>query len=813
MHSIWQDVRHGLRVLRGSPGFAAVAVVTLALGIAATTTVFSWIDLTVANLTPGASRSQDLVHLETLDPSGAAVRGSYLNFRDYRDTLKLVAGVVATDECVFSLGTADQQHAQPVWGELVSGNFFTVLQVKPALGRVFSAEEYSEKPGANPVAVIGYSLWQSQFHSDAGVVGKLIRVNRHDLTVIGVAAPEFRGSSHAQSRDLWVPLSMGEELGVLDNLTFRARAYRNFWMIARLRPDVSIERARAEVAAVAQHLSSLDPGRLTGFSATLSRYTSEQMTVIRLLRILMAVAVLVLLIVCVNVANLLLARSIARQREFGVRLALGAGRARIVQQVIIETLLLAAAGSVVGLTLALWMAEAAIRLAPNVGVPTAIDVELNGRILMFTILTCVGATLVSCIVPVAHLCRTDVNESLKEGGRPGGSSTRSHRTRSLLVVSEVALATVALVGAGLFLRSFQKASSTYPGFDKSGVLLARFYVQSAGYSVPELQEFCLRLRERLASAPGVVDVSYADYVPLWAGDGPYTNIAVEGYGPQPGEDLNIRRTVVSPGYFHLLRIPLLEGRDFTDRDNTGAPPAMVVNQAFARRYFGDGNPIGRRVKAWGTWFRVVGLVRDSKYFSPTESPLPYFYTPFRQAYGKDSELAFFVRVNGDAGDATAMFRREVASVDSAATFYAMPLAVFTDVSLYAQKFAASLLAALGLISLTLAALGLYSVTAYAVTQRTREMGIRMALGARPGDVVRMVLRQGMILTVSGLAVGIVLALSGSGFVADLLVNVNAADPIIFAGAGLFLGLVSLVASYLPARRASRLTPLVALRCE
>jgi predicted permease len=813
MHSVWQDVRHGLRVLRNSPGFTAVAVLTLALGIAATTTVFSWIDGVALNLIPGASHSRELVALETLDPSGEAVRGSYLNYRDYRDTLKLVAGVAATDECAFSVGAADQQHAQPVWGELVSGNYFAVLGVKPALGRVFSAEEYGERIGANPVAVISHRLWQSQFHGDAGVVGKTIRVNRHELTVIGVAAAEFRGSQRTQIFDLWVPLSMGEELGVLDNLTFRVRAYRNLWIVARLRPDVPIERARAEVAAVARHLSALDPGRLQGFGATLSRYTAEQVTVLKLLRILMAVAVLVLLIVCANVANLLLARSIARQREFGVRLALGARRGRIVQQVMVETLLLATAGSLVGLTMVLWLAEAPLRLIPSVGVPTVVDVGLNGRILMFTVLACVGATLASCLVPVWHLFRTDMNESLKEGGRAGSSGARSHRMRSLLVVTEVALATVALIGAGLFLRSFQKASSTYPGFDKTNVLLARFYVQSGGYTVPELQQFCMRLRERLASAPGVAEVSYADYVPLWAGDGPYTSIAVEGYGPQPGEDLNIRRTVVSPGYFRLLRIPLLEGRDFTDRDDAGTLPAIVVNQTFARRFFGGGNPIGRRVNAWGTWFTVVGLVKDSKYFSPTESPRPYFYASFRQRYGKDSELAFFVRTDGDAAEAASTLRREVAAVDPGATFYAMPLSVFTDVSLFTQKFAASLLAALGLLSLALAAVGLYSVMAYAVSQRTQEVGIRMALGARPGDVIRMVVRQGMTLTVSGVAVGIVVALSASGLVADLLVNVNAADPTIFVGAAIFLGLVALVASYLPARRASSLTPLVALRCE
>jgi predicted permease len=812
MHSLWQDVRHGLRVLRSSPGFTVVAVLTLALGIAATTTVFSWIDAVVLNLIPGTSRSQDLVVFETLDPSGEAVRGSYVNYRDFRDSLKLVAGVAATDDCPFSVG-ADKQHAQPVWGELVSGNYFAVLGVKPALGRVFAPEEYAEKPGANPVVVISQRIWESQFHGDAGVVGKTIRVNRHELTVIGVTAAEFRGSSRGQTFDLWVPLAMGEELGVVDRYTFQMRAYRNLWLFARLRPDVSIERANTEVAAVAKRLSAMDPGHLHGFSARLSRYTAQQLSVIKLLRILMAVAIVVLLIVCVNVANLLLARSIARQKEFGVRLALGARRMRIVQQVLVETLLLSAAGSVVGLTLALWMAEAALQMAPRVGVPSGVDVEMNGHILIFTMLACAGATLASCVVPLWHLFGTDVNAWLKEGGRGGAQGRRSQSTRGLLVVAEVALATMALVGAGLFLRSFQKASATYPGFDKDNVLAARFYVQSGGYTVPELQRFCQRLRDRLATAGGVADVSYADYVPLWAGDGPYTTVAVEGYGPQPGEDLNIRRTVVSPGYFQSLRIPLLAGRDFTERDDTSTLPVLIVNQTFARRFFGGGNALGRRVNAWGTWFTVVGLVRDSKYFSPTETARPYFYASFRQRYGKDSQLAFFVRSNGDTAAAAATLRHEVAGVDAGATFYAMPLSVFTDVSLFQQKFAASLLGALGLLSLALAAVGLYSVMAYAVSQRTQELGIRMALGARPGDVVGMVVRQGMRLTVSGLLLGIAASLAVSGLATDLLVNVSAADPTIFAGAALFLGLVAFVASYLPARRASRLTPLVALRCE
>ena len=813
MRTIWQDLRHGLRVLRNSPGFTAVAVLTLALGIAAATTVFGWIDATVRNDVPGVERAGDLLPLETLDPSGDPVRGSFLNYRDFRDSLKLVAGVAASDDTTFSLGAADQRRAQPVWGELVSGNYFAVLAVKPAARRLFGADELADKPGANPVAVLSYRLWQSHFHGDPAAIGKTIRLNRHDLTVIGVTEPAFRGSSSSRIFDVWVPIGMGEELGILDRYTFTARAWRNLWMIARLRPGVPLDRANAEVASVARHLSALDPAHLTGFGAMLARHTPGQLQVIRLLRILMAVALLLLLIVCANVANLLLARAIARQREFGVRIALGAARRRIVQQVLVETFLLAIAGSALGLLLALWMADAAIRLAPNVGIPTAVDVHLNARILLFTTLTCVAATLVSCLVPLWHVFRTDVNESLKEGGRSGGPGARSHRVRGALVVAEVAFATVALVGAGLFLRSFQQAANTDPGFDKHSVLAARFYIQTSGYTIPEIQQFCLRLRDRLASTPGVAAVSYADYVPLWAGDGPYTRVAVKGYTPQPGEDMNIRRTIVSPGYFASLRIPLIDGRDFTDADTPDAPPVVIVNRTFARHYFAGANPLGREIAAWGQRFTVVGVVKDSRYFTPTESPRPYFYAAFRQRYGKDSELAFFVRTGGSMAGAAAVFRHEAAAVDPAATYLAVPLTTFTDVSLFPQKFAASLLAALGLLSLALAAVGLYSVMAYSVTQRTQEVGIRMALGARPHDVIRLVVRQGLTLTVSGLAIGIAAALSLSRLAADLLVNVSAADPAIFTGAALFLALVGVLASYLPARRASRLTPLDALRWE
>ena len=476
MRNFLQDVRFGLRAFSASPGFATVAVLTLGLGIACTTTVFSWVDGVLLHPYPGAARSEELASLEMITASapngGTSI--SWPDYRDYRDRLKGLSGLAVHRQwCAFTLG--DAQPARLAWGELVSGNYFEVMGVKPVLGRVFTHEEAGDSLGAYPVVVISARLWRNYFRSDPAIAGKTMRFNRHSLTIVGVTPAEFRGTSPVMQYDLWVPVTMGVTLGLLPEATFRERDDRGaLSAIGRLRAGVSMKQARAEAMALAASLAAANPKTNRGVGATILPTWEEHNGVNEYLRapltILLAVSFVVLLIVCANVANLLLARSVGRQREFGIRFALGASRMRVALQVLTETLMLAAAGAGVGLLMLLWMQGSLVGMVPSIGFPITTSYTLNGRILGFTALACLTAALISGVAPALFVFRSNLNEVLKEGSRSDTAGAASRRTRSLLVIGEVALATVALVGAGLFVRSFRNIRAIHPGFDASKVL-------------------------------------------------------------------------------------------------------------------------------------------------------------------------------------------------------------------------------------------------------------------------------------------------------------------------------------------------------
>jgi predicted permease len=813
MRTLLQDLRYGFRMALRSPGFTAIAVATLAIGIAANTTVFSWIDAVLVHPIPGVTNGEGLVSFEGVAPNGDYLTVSWPDYRDYRDHLKLLSGLVVARPVAFSLG--DDERAERVRGELVSGNFFSVLGIRPVLGRFFNAEECGDKQGAYPVAVISERLWRTQFHSDPGIVGSSIRLNRQTLSVIGVAPASFHGSMPGLTLELWAPATMGAQLNAVPDWMLDDRGSYIFFAFARLKPGVSLEQARAETASVAREVAKQDY-KHGNMSATLfpvwKGHFGAQSLLLAPLTILMAVGAVVLLIVCANVANLLLARATGRQKELSMRMALGAGRGRLVRQLLTETLGLATMGAFVAMPLSMWMSQSLGYLLPPTGLPVFLDIGLNGDVLAFIILLCVGACLVSGMAPAWQTANTSLNDVLKETGRSSAGSG-SQRLRSLLVISEVAMALVVIVGAALFARSFQMARQINPGFSPDRVLVSRLYLATAGYSVPARKEFCQRLAERLESKPGIAAVSYADQVPLASG-GSWEDLKIEGYVPGPGESMKLWRNVVSPGYFDLLRIPLLEGREFTEHDDTNTTQVMIVTQTFARRFFGDRTPVGHKVKGWGKWFTIVGVVRDSKYMTPSEAPRPHFYVAFRQVYREDLDIAFLVRTYGDPLQALPAIRQEVKSMDPGVGVYdAMPMTESVEISLFGQKIAAALLAVLGAIALVLAVIGLYGVMAYSVSQRTQEIGIRMALGARSRDVLALTVGQGMRLTFLGLAAGVVAALAVTRVVAGLLVHVSATDPLIFVGASAFLAAVALLASYLPARRATRIDPNVALRCQ
>ena len=817
MRNLLQDVRFGHRVFASSPAFACAAVLTLGVGIASTTTVFSWIDSVLLHPYPGTTRSDELAALEMVTagaPNGGNA-ASWVDYRDYRDRFKSLSGLAMHRQCAFTLD--DAQPARLAWGELVTGNYFEVMGVEPMLGRLFTREERGDSLGAYPVVEISARMWRGYFQSDPKIIGKIVRVNRHALTIVGVIPAEFRGTSPVMQFDFWVPVTMGVALGSLPETAFTDRAARGMLdTICRRRPGFSVRQASAEAMAIAAGLTAANPKTNRGVSAAVLPTWEMHNGVNELLRaplgILFAISFVVLLIVCANVSNLLLARAVGRQREFGIRCALGAGRLRIAVQVFTETLVLAGAGAAVGMLMLLWMQGSLLSMVPNIGFPITVGYAMNARILAYTALACVTAALISGVSPAMFVFRSNLNEVLKEGSRSDTAGAASRTTRNLLVVGEVALATVALVGAGLFVRSFRNIRAIHPGFDAGSVLFGRFFIETAGYDGNQIQQFAVRLKQRLLSASVVESVAYTDFVPLSTTAGPWNYVTVEGYTPAPGETNSVNRALVSPGYFDTMRIPLLEGRDFNTRDERATEPVMIVNQAFARRFFHGQSPLGHKVRIVGKSCTIVALARDSKYFGPAEPPMPHFYLAFRQFYNSSPELYFLLRTATSPVQSIPLLRRAVLETDpNAAAFHSLPLAEYTEVATFGQKVAANLMAALGLMCLLLAAIGLYSVMSYTVTQRIPEIGIRIAMGATPRNVIGMVVGQGMALTAAGVAAGAAGSLAATRMVSSMLYGVNAADPLTFILAALFLSVVALLAAWLPAFRATRIDPISALR--
>ena len=816
MNTFLRDLRYGLRTLTRNPGFTAVAVLTIGIGIGASTTIFSWMRPMLLNPLPGATQVERIVAIENMAPDGEPITTSYLDFRDFRDNLKLVNLVTARVGNVFSVG--DAPRTTQVWGEMVSGGFFDMLGIQPEAGRFFSAAERDDAQNAHAVVVISHSYWKNQYHSDRSAIGASLRINRTPFTIIGVAPEGFHGTCSGLDYEMWMPLTMYGQLTHTGTWMLRDRNARNLMMYARLAPSVSMEQARAEVQALANRMAVADADSNQGIGATVlpvwQSHFGTQSILLTPITILMGASGVVLLIVCANLANLLLARATGRLKEFSVRLAMGARPMRLIRQLLTETLLMAVAGSVCGLILANLLGDALRWLLPAVAGPAMLQPPLDGQVLAFTMALAFGVAILAGLAPALHASRANVNEMLKEGGRSGSSGGHSHRLRGLLVTSEVALAVVALVGAGLFLKSFQTARAMDPGFKPEGVALARFDFSTASYDARQTDSFCRRLREELERQPGVTAVSYDDSAPLGFGGGNWETLEVEGYVPGSNENMKIYRDLVSPGYFETMKIPLVDGRDFDLRDDATSPKVMIVNQEFVRRFLANRSVIGRRVHGWGEWFTIVGVAKDSKYHRVTESPQPYFYIPIRQIFQPEYGLMFDVRTSGSVNEAIAALRREAVVIDPALTIFdAEPMTEYVAASLFGAKIAASLLSVLSGLGLLLAAIGLYSVMAYAVAQRTGEIGIRVTLGAQPRDIMRLVVRQGIAFAAAGLVVGSLAAAALARVVAAMLVGVGPADPLVYAAATGFTVFVTLASAAIPAWRALRVDPAVALRWQ
>jgi len=809
MRDVLTDLQYAARVLRWTPALTAVAVLTLALGIAATTAVFGWIDGLVLHPFRGATDDGQLAVLEAVRASGIEDPNvSYADCRDFQNSLRSISGLVLNQQAPVSVG--DGEKAYSAWFELVTGNYFDVLGVKPVLGRKFARDEYGDKANAF-TAVISHRLWQRYFLGDPAILGRTVRINRRQVTIVGVAPPEFQGDIPGIALDGWVSVPLAGE---------RERDARHFRAIVRLKPGVTVSEANAEVSTVAARLARAFPKTNEGIGARIVPIWKAQSGVSGILAsplaILGAACGLVLLIACANVANLLLARYSARQAEFGIRAALGAGPGRLSRHLISESLLLAALATLAGLPLALWSQDILVHLVPPTGLPLYFNLHPSARLFLFAALVCLASTLIAGLPPAFQSGRRSVVDALKQGGRGGTQGGCSRRISELLVVAEVGLALAALVTLGLFLRSLHGLENTPAGFDHGNVTVCRLFLSTNNYTPNEEQQFSRRLRERLLAAPGVTGAAYSDSIPLGFGLGKWTDVVVEGYAPRPGENLDVHHASVSPGYFGLLRVPLLTGRDFRPEDNEKAPRVMIVNESFARRFFGAGDPVGRRVRISGQPFTIVGMVKDSKYYSLSEAPQPYFYMSFDQVHGGsgDGGVALYARTGGDARGFVPVLRREMSAIDpNSAGLTAMPLSDYISAAWFGPRLASLLLGVLGVISMLLAGVGLYGVMAYSVSQRTREIGIRLALGADPEGVLRMVMRRGVLLALSGIAAGLAISLAATPQIEPLLYRVSPADPVSIAGAALFLIVVAVLASLIPALRATRVDPMVALRQE
>lgn len=816
MTGLLQDLRCAFRTLRNNPGFATVAILTIGIGIGANTTIFSWIRSLILNPLPGAQEPEQVVTIENAAPDGEPITTSYLDFRDFRDNLRAVKFVTAYRGYAFSVGEAP--NTERVWGEMVSGRVFDLLGVKPEAGRFFSMEESDDAQNAHSVVVISHGYCRSHYDSDTAAIGKTMRINRTPFTIIGVAPEGFHGIHAGFDYEFWLPLTMYGQLTHTGTWMLQDRNTRNFMLLARLAPGVTLSQARSDVRALAQRMAEADADSNQGIGATVlpvwESHFGTQATLLTPVAILMGCGGVVLLIVCANLANLFLARSTKRLQEFSIRLALGAKPLRLVIQLLTETFLIVVVGSLLGVLLASWLGGALRWLLPGVAGPVMLAPALDAQVFGFTAAAAVFVTLLSGLVPALQAARANINDELKQGGRSGLSGLHTHRLRGAMVVSEVALAVVALVGAALFMKSFQAARAIDPGFAPEGVALAQFDFSTAGFDAQRTDRFCRRLSEALQRHPGVTGVSYDDSVQLGFHGGNWETLEVEGYVPRTNENMKIYRDLISPGYFDSMKIPLVDGRDFDWHDDPTSQPVMIVNQEFVRRFLANGNALGHKVHGWGQWFTIVGVARDSKYHRVTENAQPYFYIPIRQVFRPEYGLTFHVRTSGSVDEAISALRREAAMIDPALTIFdAEPMTEYIAASLFGPKVTANLLSVLSSVGLLLAAMGLYGVLAYSVAQRTREFGLRMAMGAKPGDVLGLILRESATLTLFGLAAGMMLAAISARFVSSQISGINALDPLTYGGVGLLLAAVAFVASYVPARRAAKVDPMVALRYE
>jgi predicted permease len=827
MQTLIQDLRYGARMLWKQPGFTLIVALTLSLGIGANGLIFSLVNALLLRPLP-VEKPEELAAVYTSDFSSGDFGGtSYPDYVDFRDRNRVFTGLAAylpPQPLSLNIDGANER----MFGEIVSGNYFSTLGITPSLGRGFLAEE-DRTPGERAVAVISHKLWQTRFGGDPATVGRSVNINGHPFTIVGVGPENFTGMLRGFAVDWWIPAMMMKEAAPgSDNLTHRSS--RGFLALGRLKPCVTIQQAQSDFNSIAAQLYKEWPGhweniRRQGRSISVTPESDARlmpgmrMPIVIFMALLMTVAGLVLLIACANIANLLLARATARRKEIAIRLALGAGRRRLIRQLLTESVALALLGGGAGLLLAGWAADLLMAFKPPLPLPVELDLRGDWRVYGFMVGLSLLTGIVFGLTPALAASRPDIIASLKDETGAAITGGRTGRLRGSLVVTQVAVSLPLLICAGLFLRSLGNASAIDPGFDADNLLAMSMDLQLQGYDEAKGRDFTDQLLERVRSLPGVVSASMTDQLPLGL-DGARRGVTIEGYTAQQGESTEINSSFAAPGYFETLRIPLSQGRTFQQQDNANAPGVALINEAFARRYWQGQPSVGRRIQM-GTvrsganeapYLTVIGVVKDGKYASLSEDATPFIY--FNMAQNFSFSPTLIVRTLGDPLDSLAAVRGEVAALDKNLPLYDLKtMRQHLGLALLPARLAGGVLGVFGLVAVALAAAGIYGVMAYSVSQRTREIGVRMALGANAGDVLSLVARQGMKLVAIGMAIGLAAAVALTQLLKSFLFGVSASDPLTFAVIAALLMIVALLACWIPARRATKVDPLVALRCE
>jgi putative ABC transport system permease protein len=810
MNSLFKDIHYGVRSLLKRPGFTAIAVITLALGIGANTAIFSVVNTLLLRPLPFKEPARLVQVWEANYKRGRNTMDvSYPNFADWRDQNQVFEQIAAYSDKTFNL--TDAGEPERIQGEIVSPSIFPLLGIKPVLGRVLLPEE--DHPNKVFSVVMSERLWRRRFNSDPQIIGQTIRLDSESFTVVGVV-PNITDLFDLQTdTELWVPIS--------HSFGFDNRYGHYLDVIARLKPGVRREQAQANMDTIAGALAAQYPSSNVDHAVRLVPLQQQIVGDFKLaVLVLLGAVIFVLLIASANVANMLLARAASRKREVAIRTALGASRWRIVRQLLTESLLLSALGGAVGLLFALWGVYLLVAFGPG-DLPRAKEVAVDGRVLIFTFAVSLLTGIIFGFVPALQASRPDLNETLKESGRSTTGSTGHRRVRSLLVVSEIALSLMLLVGAGLLMRSFVKLQAVNPGFNPNHVLTMKVSLRGPNYQKgTPIIAFHDQLLEKIKALPGVQAVATRSHVPIAADDG-YANLsfAIEGRLPDAANRLTAFYNAVSPDYFQTMEIPVLKGRPFEARDARNAQSVIIINETLARRYFSGEDPIGRRMTLNDDpkeedWATIVGIVKDTKprAVDLTASPVAEMYMPFAQQ--PESSTALMIRTTTNPESLAAAVRHEVQTLDKTQLVHSVrTLDTVMSEAVATPRFRTSLLGVFAVVALILAMVGIYGVMSNAVTQRTREIGIRMALGARAADVLKLIVRNGMGPVLLGVALGLAGAIGLTRLMASFLFGVTPTDALTLATVSVSLIIVALISCCIPARRATKVDPLVALRYE